>query len=1040
MSRWRRSLTWALGLVLLGVLGSWAAAAASPPDASPGRALGDLFLEVWTTADGLPHSQPQAIAQSAEGFLWLATWEGAARFNGHEFELVDRSVLPEVQDAAATELAVDEDGQVLIATARGELLEHAGLGWRSVPRAAGGRGLPIYALTVSRGERWVGSAGDGLWVQPRGGVLAPAQGTSVPGDAIVYALAADPAGQDLWVGTDRGLHRRRDGRWQGPESLGREAGRPVLSLARMEDGSLLVGTVSGVFRLRAETWDLLHPGIPDVPVESLRVDRRGEVWIGTASDGLFRLGQRGLEQLDMQGGLPSDRVVSLFEDIEGSLWIGTSRGLARLREASFVAVTERQGLADVYTRTVLALPGNRILAGTSSGIALIGPTPSGHRVLRRDLAEESVLAAALGADGSLWLGTYYNGVIRYRDGEVLQRLGGEDGLPSIQVRSLLAEPDGTLQIGTSRGLARWNGRHLAVFTAADGLPSESVMSLYRDGDGVLWIGTSAGVAVERGGRFERLDPAHTGGGGRIYGLSGDASGRLFIAHDRGVSMREDDRWVTLGSAQGLPIASVFAVLQDAHGDFWMCSNRGVLRVPRAAALAAWREGARLRGWELFGEADGMASSQCNGAAGQPAAIDEAGRLWFATAGGPVLVDPAHVNDLSRIEPGVRIEHLRADGRELPPATELVLPRRVQRLEVQYVGLNFQIPRKIRYRYRLEGFDPGWVEAGGRRILQLTNLPPGDYVLRIQAASPSGQWSRDEARLALRVEPWWWETAPAQVLALLLLGLVALLVRWRTWRLELQRAALRRQVERATADLQRQAEQLQAQNAELDAYAHSVAHDLKNPLATVLGMSTLLRNVGASMPAERQAEMLDRIHAAGQRMVGIIDSLLLLGRERHDPDFGLRPVALGPLVEDTLAAFRERIAAARATVAVTPELPVVVGYAPWIERVLANYVGNALKYGGEPPRIEIGWDDLGETVEVWVLDHGPGIAPERQARLFQAFSRAGRVGGDGTGLGLSIVRRIVERMGGSVGCDSAPGEGARFWFRLPKAGEEKGVKA
>ena len=1024
----------ALACLLTGAFG--AAAPTSPAAREPGAALGDYFQETWSTADGLPHNHILDIEQSADGYLWLATWEGATRFNGHDFELQGPAQLPPGVEQAANELATTPAGDVLIGTARGELLSQSGIGWRREPRLQIGRSLPIYALLAVGETRYLGTAGDGLWVQQAGGPIEPVGGDAALSQAIVYALAGD--GQALWVGTDRGLYRQRGGRWDAPAQFAELPATNVLSLARAADGSLVVGTVAGAFRVVADRAEPLHPDLPEDSIESLLVDHRGDIWLGSASLGLFRVGAGGVEHLSSDDGLPSNRVVSLLEDAEHSLWVGTSRGLFRLRQAPFVSITARQGLTDVYTRTLLALPEGRILAGTSSGIALIARAGQGDQVVRRQLVEESILAADLDEEGALWLGTYYNGLLKQVDGQVVQRIGVDQGLPSVQVRALLAEPDGLLQIGTSRGLARWDGQRMQVFGAADGLPSESLIALHRDRDGRLWVGTAAGFAVEDGAGFQAIDPALLDGALRTYGFAEDAEGRLYVAHDRGLSMRDGARWLQLGAAQGLPISSAFAVLFDGQGGVWLSSNRGVLRIDHADALAALRGERALRHWELFGEADGMASAQCNGAAGVPALVDARGELWFATAGGVVHVDPANIGRFSRVQPDARIEQLRIDGRLQPLAREVVVPAAAQRVELRYVGLNFQIPKKIRYRYQLEGFDAGWVDADVQRTLQFTNLAPGDYRLRIQAANPAGEWSPREASLRLRVEPWWWERLPFQIgAAVLAILLLVLGLRWRLRQHEAQRAELQQRIDQATADLQRQADVLQEQNIELDAYAHSVAHDLKNPLATVVGMSSLVRSIGAGMPEAQRLDMLGRIHAAGLKMVEIIDSLLLLSRARSDAEFALQPVELGPLVEDTIKGLGAQIAASGASLHITTELPVVAGYAPWIERVLVNYLGNAIKYGGEPPQIEVGSTAIDGMHEIWVQDHGQGLSVEAQSRLFQPFSRAGRVGGDGHGLGLSIVRRIVERMGGSVGCESRSGQGTRFWFRLPSAPSQQG---
>lgn len=995
-------------------------------------ALADYFQQTWGTADGLPHNQVQDIAQTADGYLWLASWEGATRFNGHEFEIIDESIVPDLEERGTTDLAVTAGGELLVATARGELLRRSGSRWTRVPAAPGTRELPIYDVTGHGGTVYLGSAGRGLWQVEGAGTMSPVPGAELLAGRIVYALL--PRADGLWIGSDAGLFRLRALHLDPVgERLGLKAGS-VLSLAEGDEGGVVIGTEHGAYRVHGERLGSI-PGLPEDSFESLLRDRQGNLWLGSASHGLFRVGSRGVEQLDSSAGLPSDRVVSLFEDAEGSIWVGTSRGLFRLRDAPFVAITRRQGLQDVYTRSLLEDPSGDLLAATSGGLARIRRGADGDRVVETLVPDQSVLSAVRSADGALWLGTYYAGLLRWVDGRVQRKLGREQGLPSSQVRSLLAEPDGRLWVGTSRGLARLDGERIDVFGAAEGLPSESVLSLLRDRGGRLWVGTGAGLAAEKDGRFVVVDAPELAGAQRMYGLSEDGEGALLLAHDRGIARHVDGRWSRLTAREGLPLGAIFAVLADRAGDLWLSSNRGILRIERDEARRVFAGEARLRRWELFDESDGLPSAQSNGAAGHPALLDATGVLWFATAGGVARIDPAALAGRVDARPLPRLEAIRVDGVLLERGDPLQLPPGTQRLQLRYVGLNFLNPRKVRYRYRMDGFDPDWIEVGGERSAQFTNLPPGEYRFRVEAANPFGDWSGEGESLAVTVHPHWWQRGGLQAAALAALALLLMAgMRWRLRAHEQQRRALQQRIEQATRALQQQAVLLQERNAELDAYAHSVAHDLKNPLATVIGMSTLLQNLGSGMGDAQRLDMNARIRAAGEKMVEIIDALLLLGHARSDAEVPLGPVELSASVQDALRALTDRILASGASIEVQPDLPAVEGYAPWIDRVLSNYMGNAIKYGGDPPRIEIAARQLDDgSVELWVKDSGAGLTEEAQRRLFQPFYRAGNVGGDGHGIGLSIVRRVVERMGGSVGCDSAPGEGARFWFRLRAAG-------
>jgi PAS domain S-box-containing protein len=239
-------------------------------------------------------------------------------------------------------------------------------------------------------------------------------------------------------------------------------------------------------------------------------------------------------------------------------------------------------------------------------------------------------------------------------------------------------------------------------------------------------------------------------------------------------------------------------------------------------------------------------------------------------------------------------------------------------------------------------------------------------------------------------------------------------------------------QQAAEALQQYTQELEARNAELDAFAHTVAHDLKNPLSAVVGFTSYLVSRRGKVEEEQQMTMLNTIQRQGYRMARIIDELLLFASLRKLGEVAFSALDMGQIVAEV----QERLAAAieekQAHLTLPATWPTPVGYAAWVEEILANYLSNALKYGGTPPHIVLGWEAQGERLRFWVQDDGAGLTPEEQARLFIPFTRLDQVSAKGHGLGLSIVRRISEKLGGEVGVESAPGQGSAFWFTLPAA--------
>jgi signal transduction histidine kinase len=250
-------------------------------------------------------------------------------------------------------------------------------------------------------------------------------------------------------------------------------------------------------------------------------------------------------------------------------------------------------------------------------------------------------------------------------------------------------------------------------------------------------------------------------------------------------------------------------------------------------------------------------------------------------------------------------------------------------------------------------------------------------------------------------------------------------------------SLTRRLETANVDMAAQLAELEARNEELDAFAHTVAHDIKSPMAVISGYADLLLEAADELPPEKQLESLQSISRGAQKIVNIVEELLLLAGVRQT-DVELIPIEMGAVVREACARAEYLIAETRATVIVPDDWPPAMGYAPWVEEVWINYLTNACKYGGRPPRVELGADALaGGWVRYWVRDNGNGVLPEDQDRLFKPFTRLAQARARGHGLGLSIVRRIIERQGGQVGVVSGgiPGEGSEFYFTLRQAQSE-----
>lgn len=785
---------------------AWPARAGEVATPAAVPALRDYAIDTWTSREGLPHNTIRSIAQTADERMWFGTWEGVVAYNGLEFTLLDRSTSPGLPDNGIGELLADGDA-LWISDSRGNLTRRDGDGRLQVHlRPAHAPKELIGAMTTDpQGQLWLAYQSKGLARVSQAGEFRyfPAPPGSPLTDGTL-TMAHD--GQRLWIGTSAGLvYAEADGvPHAAPRSFGLPAAYVWPYLAA--DGGLWIAAEDHLYRMQDGKPRLVYTLPSSGRITALLQDHRGQLWVGTETNGLLRAGAAGLEPFPGDASRAFGRIKQIFEDAEGSLWAGASGGLFRLRETLFHSYTRADGLSSNYVRAVVEDRRGRLWIGTSAGLDRMEADGSIHSQALpiANGQPASVFSLAEDAAGRLWVGTSFgDGLYRLDPNGRVQRYGAAEGIPSGNNRAIVAEGEDTIWLGSQIGLVRLDVRSGKGELAAPEAEVGQVMALALEPDG-LWVGGRNGVSVLRDGRVvERFGLAQSGDGNTVFGFRRLGTD-MWIASDRGLYRHRAGRLARVGMEQGMPVDTVFHLLPDGQGNVWITSNRGVLRTTHAAldAVADGRVAkiAMLRHDEI----DGMANAQANGGFGPAGWVRRDGTLWVATAGGLAMVDPVRIRHLAvRPPPPSVIERVAVDGQPLQlSAGEHWLPiPGGKRLSVDYVGLSYVLSDRIRYRTRLDGLDAGWVERGRQHTIEYVGLAPGEYTLHVSAAPPGGAWSEREAVLRLRVQPLWWQRLDVRMAGgvLVLLALFALYA-YRTTRLRAANERLLRLVDERTRDI------------------------------------------------------------------------------------------------------------------------------------------------------------------------------------------------------------------------------------------------
>lgn len=963
------------------------------------------IIRAWYAEDGLPQNAVTAAVQTRDGYLWLGTYTGLVRFDGERFVVFDDQNTPALKNSRITSLYESVDGALWIGHETGDLTRFRDGRFEAVPvNAAWSEGKISGIGADDSGDIWLMNP-DGLLARVRDGrVLSPAAG-EIQG---VFGIAVNRHG-GFWVNRNGKVSELRGGELHVQQFEPQRTNCYAFGICASRDGKLWVEADSRVRKWDGNRWteDRGDASWGTAPLASFTELRRGFLAAGTTAQGLFLIPPKGETlHFDRTNGLSHNWVRCLWEDREGDLWAGTGTGLSMLRQSNLTTVSPPDAWQGCAVLSVTTGQDESLWIGTEgAGIYHWRNGLWSHFGFENSgLKNSFVWSVAEDVQGQLLAGTWGGGVFILRNDKVepAPQFGGF----FTPATAILPARSSGFWIGTAEGLIRYESNQLTKFGRDAGLVSPDVRSVVETTNGTVWFGMYAGgLGCLQNGSIRQFRKSDGLASDFVQCLKLDTNGALWIGtFGGGLSRLQDGHFRTVCMDQGLPNNVICHIEDDGLGNFWMSSYGGIFRVAKAE-LGACADG-RIPEVRclVYGKGDGMPTLECSGGLQPAGCRSKDGRLWFPTSKGLVGVNPSDVTtNLQR--PPVIIEEFRVDGKLILHSGPNVLQIKPghQRFDFQYTGLSFVSPERVRFRCRLEGLEKDWEDAGKRREVNYTFVPPGDYVFHVIACNNDQIWNEEGASFAFRVLPHFWQTGWFRVVTILSLVVAAGGLTWFETRRRMHRRIERLERRRA-----------------LDRERVRIANDIHDDLGASLTQITLLSQSAREEldNAPQAAARVDRIYAKARELTRAMDEIVWAVNPQHDTLDSLA-IYLGKFSQDYL-----RAAGIRCRLHLPEELPnrpLTADTRHNLFLAVKEALNNIVKHASATEvQITLTLADNGFTWDV--EDNGRGFSSEGVSR--------GSLDRFASGNGLANMRRRMESIGGRFEMQSAPGSGTRVRFLLP----------
>lgn len=726
----------------------------------PGTAMDDYIIRIWTSKMGLPQDTVYDIVQDGQGYMWFGTDDGAVRFDGIRFDVFNKKNTKEIKNNSITCLFAAADGALWIGTFGGGVTVYKNGVFTNYNKENGLVNDFIWDISGDReGNTWLGTTGGGLvrfkdkrfsaytvkegladnivkailedstgklWVGTENGLTLIDKSKRQPvfrtfrmesglADNLVTSIFEDSR-KNLWVGTVNGLNRRTTGRSPGFSFsvVGGLADEIIHEICEDKDKNIWIATERGLKRLQGNRVDSLTivEGLSDNSLLNICEDREGNLWIGTSGKGVNMLHDNKFAFFPAGGAMYENAIKAIYEDEKGRLWAGTNgQGLKRISGEKTAAYTSKDGLNSDFVNSLWGDGRGRVWIGTSRGLNLFKNGVFSSLLPDRGSGDvtPTVMAIYEDIEKNLWVGTFGSGLYVYKEGVFYQVSAGR-GLPDNFISTIAEDKNGYIWLGTNNGLTRisrgggavediFEEENYKTYSLQDGLTEDMVYDIYIDADGILWIGTNGG----------------------------------------GLNRLENEKFTACTAEAGLLSDVIYRIMEDDSGNLWMSSNKGIFYTSRKDLNKfAAKEISFVRSLD-FQEDDGLISAVCGGGCHPAGWKGKNGVFYFPTSRGIAAIDPRKVI-YNNVKPPVVIEKVIVDGEKIDAYMDAKLPAGTEEIEIFFTALSFIAPKKVKFSYRLSGYDGRWHESSSREKVVYRGLKPGKYKFKAIACNNDNTWN------------------------------------------------------------------------------------------------------------------------------------------------------------------------------------------------------------------------------------------------------------------------------------------------------------